>query len=242
VTSPPGPRTNAHGQPVGDPVPGWTGCPAPGPVVLEGRWVRLEPLTPTHAPDVYAATCGPGRETAWTYLPDEMPTSPQAFTAYVDRRIATPTAVSLAVLPQGAAAAGMASLMRADPANGTVEVGSIVLGQGLQRTTAGTEAMWLLARHVFALGYRRYEWKCDALNAPSRTAAARLGFRYEGTFRQAVVYKGRNRDTAWFSLTDAEWEALAPAYQQWLEPGNFDDPVSGRGQRTSLSMLTASCG
>jgi hypothetical protein len=98
--------------------------------------------------------------------------------------------------------------------------------------------MWLMARHVFGLGYRRYEWKCDALNAPSRAAAARLGFSYEGTFRQALVYKGRNRDTAWFSITDREWQALVPAYAAWLDPANFTDPRTGEGQRRPLSALT----
>jgi RimJ/RimL family protein N-acetyltransferase len=129
--------------------------------------------------------------------------------------------------------------MRDDPTNGSVEVGGILLGADLQRSTAATEAMWLMARHVFDSGYRRYEWKCDALNAPSRAAALRLGFSYEGTFRQAVVYKGRNRDTAWYSMTDEDWRALAPAYAAWLAPANFEDPAVGSGQRTSLSRLTS---
>jgi len=227
-----------HGQPVGDAVPGWTGCPAPGPVVLEGRWVRLEPLTLAHARDLHAATAGPGREATWTYLAQEMPPTLQAFERYVAQRAATPGLVSLAVVPSGRSAEGVVSLMRADPAQGVVEVGSIVLGPSLQRTTAATEAMWLLARHVFALGYRRYEWKCDALNAPSRAAAARLGFRYEGTFRHALVYKGRNRDTAWFSITDRELPGLVPAYEHWLDPANFTDPETGTGQRLRLSSLT----
>ena len=129
--------------------------------------------------------------------------------------------------------------MRADPANGTVEVGRILLGEPLQRTTAATEAMWLMARHVFDLGYRRYEWKCDALNAPSRSAAARLGFTFEGVFRQALVTKGRNRDTAWFAMTDQDWPALTRAYERWLDPDNFEDPAHGVGQRVSLRSLTS---
>ena len=225
-------------QPLGDPVRGWSAPPAPEPVTLEGRWVRLRPLAAAHADALYDATCGPDRAATWTYLGDEMPSSRDGFRRYVDRRTAVPGQVSLTILPRGRDAAGMASLMRADPANGVVEVGSIVLGPDLQRTTAATEAMWLLARHVFGLGYRRYEWKCDALNAASRSAATRLGFRYEGTFRQALVYKGRNRDTAWFSITDEDWVGLAPAYQRWLDPDNFEDPLAGTGQRTSLSVLT----
>ncbi len=232
-------RTNEHGQPIGDPVPGWTTRPAPTGVVLEGRWVRLEPLSPAHAPDLYAASCGPGREPLWTYLPDEMPTTPAGYQEYVERRIANPGLVSLVAVPRGRGAEGVASLMRADPANGAVEVGHILLGEPLQRTTAATEAMWLMARHVFELGYRRYEWKCDALNAPSRAAATRLGFTFEGVFRQALVTKGRNRDTAWFAMTDQDWSSLVPAYERWLDPANFEDPEHGEGQRVSLRSLTA---
>jgi RimJ/RimL family protein N-acetyltransferase len=128
--------------------------------------------------------------------------------------------------------------MRVDADNGVVEVGGILLARTLQRTQASTEAMYLLAHHVFdALGYRRYEWKCDSLNEPSRVAAARLGFTYEGRFRNAVVYKGRNRDTDWFSITDAEWPRIRAAHEAWLDPANFDE--SG-GQRSSLSDLTGS--
>lgn len=232
-------RTNEHGQPVGDPVPGWTAPPAPEPVVLEGRWARLEPLSDAHAADLYGASCGAGRGRLWAYLPDEMPPTLSAFEEYVENRIANPGLVSLVVVPRGRRAEGVASLMRADPANGVVEVGNILLGEPLQRTTAATEAMWLMARHVFGLGYRRYEWKCDALNAPSRSAAARLGFAFEGVFRQALVTKGRNRDTAWFAMTDQGWPALARAYEHWLAPANFEDPVRGAGQRVSLRSLTS---
>jgi RimJ/RimL family protein N-acetyltransferase len=208
-------------------------------VALEGRWVRLEPLTPAHAGELYDETAGPSREPLWTYSADEMPGSREAMATYVDRRASRPDLATLVVVPRRTGRpSGLASWMRADPANGVVEVGSILLGPALQRTTAATEAMWLMAQHVFELGYRRYEWKCDSLNAPSRAAAARLGFTYEGTFRQAVVYKGRNRDTAWFSLTDRDWQVLGPAYAAWLDPENFDDPESAEGQRRPLSALT----
>lgn len=233
-------RTNEHGQPVGDPVPGWTPRPLPTPVVLEGRWVRLEPLDQAHAANLYAATCGVGREQHWTYLPAEMPPSPAAFDEYVETRIGWRDNVSLVVVPRGRGAAGVASLMRADPANGAVEVGHILFGGPLQRTTAATEAIWLLARHVFGLGYRRFEWKCDSLNGPSRSAATRFGFTFEGVFRQALVTKGRNRDTAWFSITDDDWPGLGSAYERWLDPANFADPEHGLGQRLSLRALTAS--
>ena len=122
-------------------------------------------------------------------------------------------------------ACGTANYLAIDQESGSVEIGGIVLGSRLQRTTASTEAMFLLAQHVFDLGYRRYEWKCDALNEPSRRAAARLGFTYEGRFRNHVVYKGRSRDSDWFSITDAEWPALAPAFEKWLDPANFVDGV-----------------
>ena len=133
-------------------------------------------------------------------------------------------------------AVGVASYMRIDAANGAIEVGHINYSPPLQRTRAATEAMYLMMQRVFELGYRRYEWKCDSLNAASRAAAQRLGFSYEGVFRQAVVYKGRNRDTAWYAMIDSEWPALREAYRQWLDPANFD--AQGR-QRLRLSDLSA---
>jgi RimJ/RimL family protein N-acetyltransferase len=152
---------------------------------------------------------------------------------YVAKLLGTPAAAPLAVVLPGEVPAGIACYLRNDPVNGTVEVGSITLGTALQRTTAATEAMHLMAAYAFdVVGVRRYEWKCDSLNAPSRRAATRLGFTYEGTFRQAVVYKGRNRDTAWFSITDAEWPAISAAQQRWLDPANFD------AHGTQLTPLT----
>ena len=229
-------RANEHGQPVGDAVAAREPAPPLEPLVLEGRWVRLEPLAPDHAGDLGRTVCGPGTDPLWTYLYDDPQDDPAA---YVAARIAQPGLASLVVRPRRGRASGIASWLREDRTNGVVEVGGIILGRELQRTTAATEAMWLMMRHAFAQGYRRYEWKCDALNAPSRAAAARLGFSYEGTFRQATVYKGRNRDTAWYSITDAEWAVLAPAYAAWLDPANFADGGRGTGQRTSLSALTA---
>jgi RimJ/RimL family protein N-acetyltransferase len=131
---------------------------------------------------------------------------------------------------------GVASYLRIDPPSGSIEVGHLRFSPRLQRTPASTEAMYLMLARAFGLGYRRYEWKCDALNAPSRAAALRLGLSFEGIFRQATVYKGRNRDHAWFAATDREWPALREAYERWLDPGNFDE--RGR-QRTRLSELTA---
>jgi RimJ/RimL family protein N-acetyltransferase len=130
----------------------------------------------------------------------------------------------------------LGSYLRIEPAQGSVEVGHLQFSPLMQRTPVATEAMYLMMKHAFELGYRRYEWKCDSLNAGSRRAAARLGFTFEGIFRQAIVYKGRNRDTAWFSVLDSEWPALDAAFQAWLDPGNFD--TDGR-QRRSLAALRA---
>lgn len=216
-------------QPVGPPVPDWHGCPFPDVAVLKGRWCRVEPLLPEHADELYDELCGPDDDSLWTYLPREKPLDRADFAAHVEARSEATDSVTVVVRDGSGVAAGMLSLMRIDQANGSVEIGWIVLGRRLQRTTAATEAQFLLARHVFSLGYRRYEWKCDALNEPSRKAAARLGFTYEGRFRQALVYKGRSRDTDWFSITDGEWPALESAYLAWLDPANHD---GGRQVRT----------
>ncbi len=229
---------NVHGQPLGDPLEAWSGCSAPVPVRLQGRYVVLEPLTGDHADDLFATLAGPTDTALWTYRNDEPPPD----VAQLRQRLAAAPAgwVSLAIRPlddaaQPGAASGMASWLRADPANGAVEIGSILFGRTLQRTRAATEAMYLMARHIFDdLGYRRYEWKCDSRNEPSRLAALRLGFRYEGRFRQHLVYKGRNRDTDWFALTDADWPPLRAAYERWLDPANFIGGV----QQVALSTLT----
>lgn len=218
---------------------GWSARRRPEPGPFAGRYCRVVPLRPDHAEDLFPTCSAPGSEALWTYLAglDGPFRDPAAFAAGLAETVADPTSVSVAVLTPQGRAVGLANYLRIDQANGSVEVGGILLGTSLQRTSAATEAMYLLARHVFVdLGYRRYEWKCDALNAPSVSAAHRLGFGYEGTFRNAVVYKGRSRDTAWFSITDEEWPVLATAYEQWLDPGNFD--ASGT-QRTSLSELTS---
>jgi RimJ/RimL family protein N-acetyltransferase len=194
-------------------------------------------LGPEHADGLFATCAAPGTEQMWTYLADGPFPDREAFAARIAATVADPGSVSVAVLAADATPLGLANYMRLDPRNGSVEVGGILFGTRLQRTRAATEAMYLMARHVFEdLGYRRYEWKCDALNAPSRAAALRLGFAYEGTHRQAVVYKGRSRDTAWFSITGEEWPALAAAYRRWLDPANFD---GARAQRVALSALTA---
>ena len=224
-------------QPVGEPVEGWQPRPMPPARALHGRVVSVVPSAPEHDDDLYAATCRAEHEDRWTYMAGgDFPGDRAAFARYVDGLRNRGDGQAYVIVPHGERAAGMASLMRADPGSGVIEVGSIMYAPELSGTRAATEAMFLLAEHVFSeLGYRRYEWKCDALNAPSRRAAARLGFTAEGIFRQHMVYKGRNRDTAWFAITDAEWARLRPAYLRWLADENFD----GERQRESLSTLVA---
>jgi RimJ/RimL family protein N-acetyltransferase len=206
---------------------------------MEGRLVRIAGLNvKTHWRDLWAAF-GSGRgPDVWTYmsigpLPDEA--SFKAGIRWIEDR--SPEWVPFAILDAATGRAmGTASYMRVDAANGSAEVGSIAYGEGLKRQPAGTEAMLLMARRIFEeLGYRRYEWKCDADNRPSRQAALRFGFTYEGTFRQHMVVKGRNRDTAWFSITDREWPRIAAAMERWLDAGNFD--AAGRQKRSLRDML-----
>jgi len=233
-------ETNAYGQPIGPDLPGWIKRELPPITPLIGNYCRLEKLNPDrHMADLYAAfrTVSDGRD--WTYLPY----GPFAdFASYADfmqtaARQTDPLHHAIIDVATNKAVGSMA-LMRIDPDNGVVEVGHVAYSPLLQRSKAGTEAMYLLIRRVFdELGYRRCEWKCDDLNLPSRNAAERYGFQYEGTFRQATVYKGRSRDTAWYSIIDREWPALRTAFERWLSPENFDD--SGQ-QRQALATLRSS--
>jgi RimJ/RimL family protein N-acetyltransferase len=171
----------------------------------------------------------------WAYLPYGPFDSAASYDEWVQAKSASRDPMFLAIVDRATdRPVGVASYMRIDPANGSIEVGHLAYSPLLQRTAAATEVMFLMMDQVFALGYRRYEWKCDALNAPSRAAALRLGFTFEGIFRQAAVVKGRNRDTAWYSVIDREWPALREAFRRWLEPANFD--AEGR-QRWRLAEL-----
>lgn len=215
---------NAHGQSVGDDVPGWEPRERPGPVTLTGRYVALEPVAAAHATPLYDALCGPDDHALWTYRPTEPPTDVAEMARLVAAHARDAETVTFAIVPEGRAAEGLATLMRIEPAHGQVEVAGVLYARSLQRTRAATEAIHLLMRHAFDdLGYRRFEWKCDSLNEPSRRAAARLGFTEEGRFRHHLVVKGRNRDTDWFSVTDAEWPAVRDAHEAWLDPANFDE-------------------
>jgi RimJ/RimL family protein N-acetyltransferase len=219
-------RSNQFGQPIGDDLAGWTPRPRPPRIVLEGRYCRLEPLDPDrHVAELFAANDEAEDDRFWTYLPFERPASPEIYLAWLKQVAAGEDPLFFVVrdLASGLAV-GLFSYLRIDPAVGSIEIGHINFSPRLQKTRAATEALYLMAETVFeTLGYRRYEWKCDSLNEPSRAAALRLGFTFEGLFRQATIYKGRTRDTAWFSIIDSEWPALKQAYLAWLSPENFDE-------------------
>jgi RimJ/RimL family protein N-acetyltransferase len=218
-------RTNEFGQPVGAPVPDWHGAQKPDDTPLAGRYCRLEHVNDErHADELYDAYCRASDARDWTYLNVGPFDSPDAYRAHLTRIAASTDPFHYAVIDGTTGkAVGTLALMRIDAANGVIEVGFVTYSSLLQKTRAGTEAIFLLIRHAFdTLGYRRFEWKCDSLNAPSRAAALRYGFTFEGIFRQAIVYRGRNRDTAWFSIIDSEWPAIRAAFDTWLEPANFD--------------------
>jgi RimJ/RimL family protein N-acetyltransferase len=229
--------TNALGQPIGFPLPAWTPPPMPPRDAMAGRTCTVLPLDPAvHAADLHAANILEPTERLFTYLFTEPFKEAAAYRAWTEQAAAsTDTLFQAIVSRETGTAQGIAAFMRIDRPNGVIEVGHINYSPLLQQTIAATEAMYLMMARVFALGYRRYEWKCDSNNSPSKAAAARLGFTYEGRFRQAVVTKGRNRDTDWFSILDSEWPHLKKAFETWLDPGNFD--AAGR-QRQSLSALT----
>ena len=210
---------------------------APQPTTLKGRFVTLVPLDPVgHAASLYEASHGPEREDLWRYLFDGPYPDQPAFGARLKQMAASRDPLFFTILENATdKPVGYASYLRIEPAHRCIEVGSILFTPLLQRTPGATEAMYLMARHVFEdLGYRRYEWKCNALNEPSRRAAARLGFMFEGIFRQHMIIKGRNRDTAWFSMLDSEWPARKANFERWLAPDNFD--ARGR-QKRSLSDM-----
>jgi RimJ/RimL family protein N-acetyltransferase len=230
VESQPHPLT---GQPIGPPVDARP-APRPGPVTLDGRYGRVERLAPPHARALWHAV--QGHDQTWTYMSTYGPFADSAaFAEWIASRVKLDDPYSYALVDRSGQAVGIATLMEIRPAMRVIEVGHIVYSPAVQRTPLGTEAQYLLARYVFeTLGYRRYEWKCHALNAPSRRAALRYGFVFEGILRQHMIAKGHNRDTAYFSMLDSEWPARKAAFERWLAPENFD--AAGK-QRVSLSEL-----
>ncbi|WP_233833625.1 GNAT family N-acetyltransferase [Paraburkholderia sp. ZP32-5] len=218
-------RRNTYGQPIGIAVPGWHGARTPGREPLTGRYCRIEPVdVERHAADLFDAYSSATDGRDWTYLAVGPFDSLSAYREHLTRMAASKDPLHYAVIDLATGKpVGTLALMRIDPANGVIEVGHVTYSPRLKRTRIATDAMFLLMSEVFdALGYRRFEWKCDSLNEPSRDAAARYGFTFEGIFRQAIVYRERNRDTAWFSILDGEWPALRECYTQWLDAGNFD--------------------
>lgn len=228
-------RTNAFGQPIGRNLPDWRPPPRPSRAILEGRYCRIEPLdVERHARPLYDANALDREGRMWTYLFSGPFANFDEYRAWLEPRPASEDPLFFAFVDrQRSQAVGLGAYLRIDPANGVIEVGHLAFSPLMQRTPVATESMYLMMKHAFELGYRRYEWKCDALNAASRRAAERLGFIFEGVFRQAIVYKGRSRDTAWYSILDSEWPELDAAFRAWLDPANFD----AGSQRMSLESL-----
>lgn len=226
---------NELGQPVGVPVPGWTPRPAPAASVLTGRYCRLERLdADRHAEELFTADRLDTRGESWTYLPYGPFADATTYRRWMERAAGAEDPLFYAVIDTDRAseqAAGVLSYLNIRGEAGSIEVGHVHYSPVLQRRRGATEAQYIVMRQAFDLGYRRYEWKCDALNAPSRSAAQRLGFTYEGTFRHQMVVKGRNRDTAWYSVTDTEWPDVRRRLETWLAPDNFD---AGGWQRSAL--------
>jgi len=226
-------RVNEFGQLIGPDLGDWRPPAFPEPVVLEGQMTRLEPLDAArHAAPLFDAYAS-APPTLWTYMPFGPFGSVEDLAEAIERLLAYPDWRAFAVLEDGVAL-GFLSYLRIDPKVGVIEIGSIAYSPALQKTGPATEAIYLMLKHAFDLGYRRCEWKCDALNEPSRSAADRLGFRYEGTFLKAAHYKGRSRDTAWYAMTDEEWPSVGLALELWLAEDNFD--ALGH-QRRPLSMI-----
>jgi RimJ/RimL family protein N-acetyltransferase len=233
-------RTNRFGQPIGLEVPGWTARARPPRDSRAGRYCRIEPVSvDRHAKELFSHYMEAADDRDWTYLFRERPSTFDAFGNYLAELAGSEDPLHYAVIDLAdGSAVGTAALMRIEPAHGVIEVGSIAYSPRMKRTRVGTEAICLFMRLVFdELRYRRFEWKCDSLNAPSRAAAQRFGFTYEGLFRHAVLYKGRNRDTAWYSIIAEEWPSIRLAFEAWLGPDNFD--AQGQ-QRRSLGEFRLS--
>lgn len=229
---------NELGVPIGFQVNNWTGAVRPGPNTLAGTYCYCEPLDLAQHADILFSAFHEDRENRiWVYLPYGPFDTPASFRNWMKTDCFTGDPFFYAIIDRNTGIpSGMASYLRITPGDGSIEVGHINYSPALQNTVAATEAMYLMMENVFNLGFRRYEWKCNALNEKSCRAAERLGFTFEGVFRQATVVKGRNRDTAWYSVLDREWPAVKQAHKQWLAADNFD--TDGM-QRQSLSTLTS---
>lgn len=230
-------RVNRFGQPIGDAVLDWRPPVMPPRTPIAGQRCDLVPLDLERHGDALFEANERGDGSNYTYLFSEPPKSRDEYMQYMATAFGGADPLCYAIVEKASGhAVGVASYMRIVPEHGCIEVGHINFSPALQRTPIATEAMYLMMRHIFELGYRRYEWKCDSLNAPSRAAAQRLGFSFEGVFRKAIVYKGRSRDTAWYAITEDDWPTVRGAYEQWLDPANFD---AHGAQRVQLRWLTA---
>ena len=219
-------KKNELGQPIGDEVEGWNTVERPPRTPMQGRLCRLEPLDIlTHVDDLFEALIADKTGGLWTYMPMGPFATVSELKDWMDGACTGEDPVFYAIVNEVTdKAVGFASYLRINPDVGVIEVGYIAFSPQLQKTTMATEAMFLMMHRVFDdLGYRRYEWKCDALNEPSRKAALRFGFTYDGTFKQATIYKGRNRDTAWYSILDKDWPTMNTVFEQWLADENFDE-------------------
>ncbi|MGL4489489.1 MAG: GNAT family N-acetyltransferase [Rhizobiaceae bacterium] len=215
----------------------WKPRPAPQRIVMDGRYVRLEPLNAAmHGDGLFEAATDGDAEARFRYLPEFAPSNRAEFQAWLDKVEVSADPMYFVVIDKASGkVAGRQTLMRMDPANGVAEIGHIHWGPLIQKTPATTEALYLFARHLFdELGYRRFEWKCNNENEPSKRAALRYGFKYEGVFRKHLIIKGLNRDTAWFAMTDDDWAVAKPAFETWLSPSNFDDQ---RKQKRNLASF-----
>lgn len=226
------PEINQYGQTVGDALPDWHGASVLQRTVLEGRYGRLEPLDPErHAGDLFDAYAQADDERDWTWLASSRPDSVEATFHWLSGKANDDALVPFTVVDIRAdRAVGLVCFMAIEREHGSVEIGHVTWSPRMKNSVLGTEAVWLLLRYAFALGYRRVEWKCDSLNLVSRRAAERLGFVFEGRFRQKIVRKGRNRDSDWLSMIDREWPECDRALQRWLAPENFDE--HGRQRQT----------
>ena len=232
------PALNNLAQPIGFALPNWTPPPVPPREPIAGRYCRLEPLDPDrHAKALFAMNSADTDGRSWTYMAYGPFPTLASYREWMTSTCLGDDPLFFAIIDLAdSQPVGVASYLRITPTSGSIEVGHIHFSPRLQRTPAATEAMFLLMQRAFELGYRRYEWKCDALNAPSRAAAQRLGLSFEGIFRQATVYKHRNRDTAWYAAIDTEWPALREAFEAWLAPSNFNAQGQQQVRLTDLTV------
>jgi RimJ/RimL family protein N-acetyltransferase len=243
MQTPRAPRENHLGQPIGIAVPEWKGATPPDRETMRGRTCRIEALrADRHAEALHAAYVENRDGSNWTYLPYGPFDSAAAYRTFAEQMQDREDVIAYAIVDRALERpVGVATYLRLDPPNGSIEVGHLSYAPALQRTPMSTEAMYLMMRRVFDdWGYRRYEWKCDSLNAPSVAAARRLGFRYEGTFFNQIVMKGRNRDTSWLSILDGEWPRLREALEGWLDASNFDS--TGKQRRALSELMPDSAG